>query len=129
VEKDFYNLLDVYIDAVFHPELKRLSFLQEGHRYEFTDPNNPKTPLQIKGIVFNEMKGNLASPDTRLWHAIMAALVPDLPYAYNSGGDPKDIPNLTYAELIAFHETYYHPSLLWLSAFEKTSRFYRGKSA
>lgn len=110
VEKDFYNLLDVYIDAVFHPELKRLSFLQEGHRLEFTDPNNPKTPLQIKGIVFNEMKGNLASPDTRLWHALMAALVPDLPYAFNSGGDPKVIPDLTYAELIAFHEIYYHPS-------------------
>lgn len=110
VEKDFYNLLDVYIDAVFHPELKRLSFLQEGHRLEFSDPKNPKTPLQIKGIVFNEMKGNLASPDTRLWHALMAALVPDLPYAYNSGGDPKDIPDLTYAELVSFHETYYHPS-------------------
>ena len=110
VEKDFYNLLDVYIDAVFHPELKRQSFLQEGHRLEFTDPKNPNTPLQIKGIVFNEMKGNLASPDTRLWHTLMAALVPDLPYAYNSGGDPKEIPSLTYPELIAFHETYYHPS-------------------
>ncbi len=56
------------------------------------------------------MKGNLASADTRLWHALMAQLVPDLPYAYNSGGDPKEIPDLTYAELIAFHETYYHPS-------------------
>lgn len=110
VEKDFYNLLDVYLDAVFHPELKRESFLQEGHRLEFSDPQNPKTPLQIKGIVFNEMKGNLASPDTRLWHAMMAALVPDLPYSYNSGGDPQEIPQLTYAELIAFHETYYHPS-------------------
>jgi Zn-dependent M16 (insulinase) family peptidase len=110
VEKDFYNLLDVYLDAVFHPELKRLSFLQEGHRLEFTDPQNPHTPLQIKGIVFNEMKGNLASPDTRLWHAMMAALVPNLPYAFNSGGDPKIIPDLTYAELISFHEIYYHPS-------------------
>ncbi len=110
VEKDFYNLMEVYIDAVFHPELKRLSFLQEGHRLEFLDPKDPNTPLEYKGIVFNEMKGNLASADTRLWHALMASLVPDLPYAYNSGGDPKEIPNLTYAELIAFHETYYHPS-------------------
>ena len=110
VEKDFYNLLDVYLDAVFHPELKRLSFLQEGHRLEFADPKDPATTLEYKGIVFNEMKGNLASVDTRLWHALMAELVPDLPYAYNSGGDPKEIPNLTYAELIAFHETYYHPS-------------------
>lgn len=110
VEKDFYNLLDVYIDAVFHPELKRLSFLQEGHRLEFADPKDSSTPLEYKGIVFNEMKGNLASADTRLWHALMAHLVPDLPYAYNSGGDPQEIPNLTYAELVAFHETYYHPS-------------------
>lgn len=109
-EKDFYNLMDVYIDAVFHPELKRMSFYQEGHRLEFSDPKDPKTPLEIKGIVFNEMKGNLSSADTRLWHAVMEYLVPDLPYAYNSGGDPKDIPNLTYAELISFHETYYHPS-------------------
>lgn len=109
-EEDFYNLMDVYIDAVFHPELKRMSFLQEGHRYEFTDPKDPRTPLQIKGIVFNEMKGSLASSDNRLWHTLMAELVPDLPYAYNSGGDPKAIPDLTYAELIAFHETYYHPS-------------------
>ncbi len=109
-EKDFYNLMDVYIDAVFHPELKRMSFLQEGHRLEFTDPKDPKTPLEIKGIVFNEMKGNLASVDTRLWHALMKELVPDLTYAYNSGGDPDEIPDLTYAELIAFHETYYHPS-------------------
>ncbi len=109
-EKDFYNLFDVYIDAVFHPELKKLSFLQEGHRLEFADPKDPSTPLEYKGIVFNEMKGNLASADTRLWHALMEALVPDLPYAHNSGGDPKEIPNLTYAELIAFHETFYHPS-------------------
>jgi Zn-dependent M16 (insulinase) family peptidase len=110
VEKDFYNLMEVYIDAVFHPELKRLSFLQEGHRLEFADSKDPNTSLEFKGIVFNEMKGNLASADTRLWHALMAALTPDLPYAYNSGGDPKEIPNLTYPQLIAFHETYYHPS-------------------
>ena len=58
-EKDFYNLMDVYIDAVFHPQLKQLAFLQEGHRFEFTDPKNPKSPLSIKGIVFNEMKGSL----------------------------------------------------------------------
>ncbi len=110
VEKDFYNLLDVYIDAVFHPQIKHLSFLQEGHRLEFTDPQNSKTPLEYKGIVFNEMKGSLASADARLWHSLLEHLVPDLPYAYNSGGDPKDIPHLTYEELIQFHETYYHPS-------------------
>ncbi len=110
VEKDFYNLLDVYIDAVFHPLLKELSFLQEGHRLEFSDPEDPTSPLECKGIVYNEMKGNMASPDSRLWHELMSMITPDLPYAYNSGGDPKDILYLTYEELIHFYETYYHPS-------------------
>ncbi len=110
VEKDFYNLLDVYIDAVFHPQLKKLSFLQEGHRLEFSSPKNPKSPLEFKGIVFNEMKGALASSESRMWHTLMEELVPDLPYAFNSGGDPKEIPNLTYENLIRFHEIYYHPS-------------------
>lgn len=109
-EKDFYNLLDVYLDAVFHPQLKTMSFLQEGHRLEFTKPDSSKSPLQIKGIVYNEMKGSLLSADTRLWHALLEELVPDLPYSYNSGGDPKVIPQLTYEELLAFHAKYYHPS-------------------
>lgn len=110
VEKDFYNLLDVYIDAVFYPELKKESFLQEGCRLEFEEASNPKTPLQFKGIVYNEMKGSLSSSDSRMWHAVLEALFPDLSYAYNSGGDPKDIPDLSYEELIEFHKTYYHPS-------------------
>lgn len=110
VEKDFYNLFDVYLDAVFHPEIKKESFLQEGCRLEFAKPNNPQSPLEFKGIVFNEMKGSLSSPDSRLWHAIIEHLTPDLPYAYNSGGDPKEIPTLTYEELIHFYETFYHPS-------------------
>ncbi|MGE5195997.1 MAG: insulinase family protein, partial [Anaerolineae bacterium] len=110
VEKDFYNLLDVYLDAVFHPQLKEQSFLQEGHRLEFAEAQNPKSALEHKGIVYNEMKGSLSSPDSRLWHEMMSHLVPDLPYTHNSGGDPRDIPSLTYADLIAFHETYYHPS-------------------
>lgn len=110
VEKDFYNLLEVYVDAVFHPQLKEMSFLQEGHRLEFADPEDPSSPLECKGVVYNEMKGSMASPDSRLWHELMALLTPNLPYANNSGGDPKEIPNLTYAELIQFHETFYHPS-------------------
>lgn len=110
VKKDFYNLLDVYLDAVFHPELKQESFLQESHRLEFTEPQNPKTPLHWKGIVYNEMKGALASADTRVWHETMAKLVPDLTYSYVSGGDPKIIPSLTYEQLVSFHEVYYHPS-------------------
>jgi Zn-dependent M16 (insulinase) family peptidase len=110
VENDFYNLLDVYLDAVFYPDLKKESFLQEGHRLELVDPKNTKSPLIFKGIVFNEMKGALASPDSRLWHLITKALVPDLTYAHISGGDPAEIPSLTYEDLIDFHKTYYHPS-------------------
>jgi len=110
IEKDFYNLLEVYLDAVFHPELKKLSFLQEGHRLEFLEPQNPKTPLQFQGVVYNEMKGALSSPESRLWKALFEVLMPDLPYAVNSGGEPKEIPNLTYQELKNFHETFYHPS-------------------
>lgn len=110
VKKDFYNLLEVYLDAVFHPQLKKLSFLQEGHRLEFTESGNPQTPLLWKGIVYNEMKGALSSPDTRLWHEMMSRLAPDLTYSHVSGGDPKVIPSLTYEELISFHQMYYHPS-------------------
>jgi len=109
-EKDFYNLLEVYLDAVFHPELKQLSFLQEGHRLEFAEPKNTGSPLQFQGVVYNEMKGSLASSDSRLWRAVFKHLFSDLPYAHNTGGDPKDIPALTHEELLDFHRTFYHPS-------------------
>ncbi|NGX61167.1 MAG: hypothetical protein K940chlam9_00648 [Chlamydiae bacterium] len=110
VPKDFYNLLEVYLDAVFHPKLTKSSFLQEGHRLAFADPEDPNTPLSFKGIVFNEMKGAMATGDARLSEALMHALFPDLTYGVNSGGEPKQIPNLTYEELKAFHAEYYHPS-------------------
>ncbi len=110
VEKDFYNLLEVYLDAVFHPELKKMSFLQEGHRLEFAEPKNPKSPLLFQGVVYNEMKGAMSSPESRLWKPILKQLMPDLPYAFNSGGEPKEIPDLTYEELKNFHQTFYHPS-------------------
>jgi Zn-dependent M16 (insulinase) family peptidase len=106
IEKDFYNLLDVYLDAVFHPELKEISFLQEGHHLEFSKENQ----LFCKGVVYNEMKGSMNSPEDRLWHTLMQRLVPDLPYRFNSGGDPKEIPSLTYENLKKFHSTFYHPS-------------------
>jgi len=109
-EKDFYNLLDVYVDSVFHPNLNYLSFLQEGIRLEFSNPSDSSSPLQYKGIVYNEMKGSLNSSEDRLWHKMMEELLSDLPYSYNSGGDPKEIPNLTYQDLLDFHKTYYHPS-------------------
>lgn len=105
VKKDFYNLLEVYLDAAFHPELKRTSFLQEGTRLELADGK-----LQFQGIVYNEMKGAMTSDESRLWQAISSRLVPDLTYAHNSGGDPKEIPNLSYEELVEFHTNFYHPS-------------------
>jgi hypothetical protein len=108
--QDFYNLLDVYLDAVFHPNLEPLSFQQEGHRLELSNPEDPKSPLEYKGIVFNEMKGALSSADARLSELMNQALFPDITYGFNSGGDPKNIPELTYQELVDFHQTYYHPS-------------------
>ncbi len=110
VPKDFYNLLDVYLDAVFHPTLSRLSFLQEGHRLEFVKPDDPSSHLIFKGIVFNEMKGAMATPEARLSEAVMNALLPDLTYGVNSGGEPLEILSLTYEELKAFHAKFYHPS-------------------
>lgn len=110
VPRDFYNLLEVYLDAVFRPNLHRLSFLQEGCRLEFEQPSDPNTPLQYKGIVFNEMKGALSSPSARLFETINSALFPQITYGINSGGDPRVIPSLQYQELLDFYKTYYHPS-------------------
>jgi len=110
VHKDFYNLLEVYLDAVFHPLLNELSFLQEGHRLEFSQPSDPSTHLEWKGIVYNEMKGALSAASTRLSEAINAALFPDVTYGCNSGGDPQEISQLTYEELKQFYQTFYHPS-------------------
>lgn len=110
VPKDFYNLLDVYLDAVFHPLLNHLSFLQEGWRLEFSTPQDPSSLLEYKGVVYNEMKGALSSSTTRLVETVNATLFPHLTYGYNSGGDPKDIPKLTFEKLRDFHRKYYHPS-------------------
>ena len=110
VPKDFYNLLEVYLDAVFHPELKELSFLQEGHRLEFQTPDDPTSPLTFKGIVFNEMKGSFSSPMSRLWDHMMQKLFPDILYSENFGGKPLSIPELTYEGLKDFHKQFYQES-------------------
>lgn len=110
IKKDFYNLLEVYLDAVFKPNLHEQSFLQEGHRLEFENLENSESLLQYKGVVFNEMKGAWASSDARLWRGVKENLFPDLTYGVDSGGDPKEIPNLTHKQLLEFHRTYYHPS-------------------
>lgn len=109
-KKDFNNLLDVYLDATFFPLLDERDFAQEGHRLEFAQPDDPNSALTFKGVVFNEMKGALSSPVQRLGHALQSRLFPTTTYHYNSGGDPTAIPDLSYAQLKAFHARHYHPS-------------------
>ena len=108
--KDFVNLLDVYLDATFFPRLSEDSFKQEGIRFEFEAPADPKSGLRYKGVVFNEMKGALATPSAAMQRAVGRALFPGLTYEHISGGDPEDIPNLTWEQLRQFHATHYHPS-------------------
>jgi presequence protease len=105
--QDFYNLVDVYLDAVFHPLITRQHLEQEGWHYELEDVD---APLIYKGVVFNEMKGAYSSPDSLLARYSWRTLFPDTLYRHDSGGDPREIPNLTYEQFKRFHETYYHPS-------------------
>ena len=108
-DKDFKNLMDVYLDAVFYPEIYRKPeiLMQEGWHYEI---ENPEEPLSYSGVVYNEMKGALSSPDDLLSRRIMASLFPDTTYGCESGGDPEAIPALTQEMFIDFHRRYYHPS-------------------
>ncbi|MBO1924004.1 insulinase family protein [Thiomicrorhabdus sp. 6S3-12] len=108
--KDFQNLLQVYLDAVFFPNLDPLDFAQEGHRFEFEEMDNPQSKLTYKGVVFNEMKGAMSSPVSTLWQTLTTELYPSSTYHYNSGGEPEDIPDLTYQQLKDFHQLHYHPS-------------------
>ncbi len=105
--KDFYNLVDVYLDAVFFPLLTEDTFAQEGWHYEL---ENLDAPLVYKGVVFNEMKGVFSSPDSVMHDQTQRALYPDTTYGLSSGGDPKDIPALTYEQFKRFHTKFYHPS-------------------
>lgn len=109
-EQDYFNLLSVYLDATFFPLMRYESFRQDGHRFEFETPDDPTTPLKLQGVVYNEMKGAMASPGSVMWRAFGKALYPELTYAQNSGGAPEHIPNLTYEGLRAFHAAHYHPS-------------------
>lgn len=109
-KKDFNNLLDVYLDAVFFARLDPLDFAQEGHRIEFADPSDSSSELMFKGVVFNEMKGAMSSINSVLWQTMSKHLYPTSTYHYNSGGDPEDIPNLTYEQFLEFYKTHYHPS-------------------
>lgn len=108
-DKDFSNLIDVYLDAVFNPKIyeHKEIFMQEGWSYSLVDEN---APLEISGVVYNEMKGAFSDPDTVVMSKAMANLFPDSSYGYESGGEPTHIPELSYEEYLDFHRRYYHPS-------------------
>lgn len=107
-ETDFQNLMNVYMDAVFHPNIYHYEeiFKQEGWHYELEDADGPVT---INGVVYNEMKGAFSSPDDVIERLILNSLFPDTSYANESGGDPEEIPKLTYEAYLDFHRKYYHP--------------------
>lgn len=108
-DKDFQNLMHVYLDAVFHPNIydNDMTFKQEGWHYELEDVNDE---LKINGIVYNEMKGVFSSPDDIMEREVLNSLFPDNAYSEESGGDPEKIPELTYAHFLSIHGKYYHPS-------------------
>ncbi|XP_056375480.1 presequence protease, mitochondrial [Hyla sarda] len=108
--KDFQNLLSVYLDAVFFPCLRELDFWQEGWRLEHENPTDPNSPLIFKGIVFNEMKGAFTDNERIFAQQLQNKLLPDHTYSVVSGGEPLDIPDLTWNQLKQFHATHYHPS-------------------
>jgi len=105
--KDFHNLVDVYLDAVFHPRITKDFFMQEGWHYEL---ESSEAELTYKGVVYNEMKGVYSSPDSLLMETSQQSLFPDTTYGLDSGGNPKKIPDLTYEQFKTFHESFYHPS-------------------
>jgi len=107
-EKDYFNLMDVYLDAAFFPKIDELSFKQEGYRLDLDPTQDPE--LVYKGVVYNEMKGAMSSPSQVMGRALLQSLYPDTTYSNNSGGDPLEIPKLTWQDLKAFHSRYYHPS-------------------
>jgi Zn-dependent M16 (insulinase) family peptidase len=110
VQTDYFNLARVYTDLVFNPRLLKETFSQEGHHLEFVNPEDTSSDLTISGIVYNEMKGAYSSPDALMYKVIQENLYPDTPYAFDSGGNPEEIPLLTYEQFKAFHGTYYSPT-------------------
>lgn len=117
-DKDFENLMDVYLDSVFHPNIYKYPEIlkQEGWHYELEDTSEE---LRYKGVVYNEMKGALSSPESVLSRKLRETLFPDTPYGYESGGDPDVIPELTQEEFISFHKKYYHPSNSYMFLYGK----------
>lgn len=114
-QSDYYNLMSVYLDAVFNPMLRESDFRQEGWRLEHKDVDDKTSPIEIKGVVYNEMKGVYSDNQQIYNEHFLNHILPSNTYGVNSGGDPNIIPSLTYPDLVAFHNRYYHPS---------NSRFY-----
>ncbi|MFO7820931.1 MAG: insulinase family protein [Lentisphaeria bacterium] len=110
VEQDFFNLMDVYCDAVLHPNITPVTLRQEGHHLAFTRPGDLSSPLTIKGIVYNEMKGAYSDLDSLVERTSSQFLFPDTPYGLESGGTPEAIPALTYTDFKDYYERYYHPA-------------------
>lgn len=108
-EKDFFNLMDVYLDAALYPNIYKIKeiFMQEGWHFEL---NKKEDNLTYKGVVFNEMQGAFSQPESILMRKIQQYLFPDTPYGFESGGDPDVIPQLSWENFLAFHKKYYHPS-------------------
>ena len=117
-DQDFRNLMDVYLDAVFHPNIYRneLIFRQEGWSWQLEEEDGP---VVINGVVYNEMKGAYSSPDEVLERKIMNSLFPDTTYGVDSGGDPECIPTLTYEQFLDFHRKYYNPSNSYIYLYGK----------
>ncbi len=107
VEQDFFNLVNVYCDAVFNPLLTEMTFAQEGWHF---DLENPDDPISIKGLVYNEMKGVFSDFRNHVALKTLSNLFPDTTYYSESGGDPENITDLTYMQFKEFHDRYYHPS-------------------
>lgn len=105
-KKDFFNLMQVYCDSVFFPILHPLDFAQEGHRQALKTDSE----LEYRGVVYNEMKGATSDLTSQLWQRMNTLLYPNTTYRFNSGGEPKDIPKLSYESMKAFHKQFYHPS-------------------
>ena len=105
--QDFYNLIDVYLDAVFHPRITPQVLEQEGWHYEL---EKVEDPLIYKGVVFNEMKGAYSAPERALVDYAQHSLFPDTTYGVESGGHPRHIPDLTFSDFEQFHSRYYHPA-------------------
>ena len=105
--KEYFNIMDVYCDVVFNPLLERSTFEQEGWHFH---QETKDSQLEYQGVVYNEMKGAFSDPIRYIFHHVYGGLMPGSTYAHESGGDPKNIPDLSYEEFCAFHQNHYHPS-------------------